>query len=193
MQIVDALPVHAPGIAAIYNNAVAHTTAVWNEQLVDADNRAAWLADRQAAGFPVLVAVGSADGAGSADGDGTSGAADGPAGTCEVLGYATYGPWRAFDGYRHTVEHSVYVRGDQRGRGLGRTLMEALLQRAATQGIHVMVAGIEAGNTGSLILHEKLGFEKVGHLPQVGTKFGQWLDLVFLQKTLDQREVPPGR
>lgn len=58
MQIVDAQPVHAPGIAGIYNNAVAHTTAVWNEQLVDADNRAAWLADRQAAGFPVLVALG---------------------------------------------------------------------------------------------------------------------------------------
>lgn len=193
MQIVDAQPVHAPGIAAIYNDAVAHTTAVWNEQLVDADNRAAWLADRQAAGFPVLVAVGSAGGAGSADGAGTSGAADGPAGTGEVLGYATYGPWRAFDGYRHTVEHSVYVRGDQRGKGLGRTLMEALLERAGTQGIHVMVAGIEAGNTGSLVLHEKLGFEKVGHLPQVGAKFGKWLDLVFLQKTLDQREAPPGR
>ena len=199
MQIVDAQPVHAPGIAAIYNDAVAHTTAVWNEQLVGADNRAAWLADRQAAGFPVLVALGSDDGAksadevgtsGAADGAGTSGAADGPAGTGEVLGYATYGPWRAFDGYRHTVEHSVYVRGNQRGKGLGRTLMEALLERAAAQGIHVMVAGIEAGNTGSLILHEKLGFEQVGHLPQVGTKFGKWLDLTFLQLMLDDRRQP---
>lgn len=141
----------------------------------------------------MLVALGSADAAETADGAARSGPADGPVGTGEVLGYATYGPWRAFDAYRHTVEHSVYVRGDQRGRGLGRTLMEALLERAAAQGIHVMVAGKEAGNTGSLILHEKLGFEKVGHPPQVGTKFGQWLDLVFLQKTLDQREVPPGR
>jgi phosphinothricin acetyltransferase len=107
-----------------------------------------------------------------------------------VLGYATFGDWRAWDGYRHTVEHSVYVRADRRGGGIGRALMAALIDRARGLGKHVMVAGIEAGNTGSIRLHEALGFRQVGLLPQVGAKFGVWLDLAFLQLVLDGREAP---
>ena len=168
MKIRDATPDDLPGILAIYNDAVAHTTAIWNDAPVDLPNRAAWLADRRRAGHPVLVV--------SRDG--------------EVLGYASFGDWRAFDGYRHTVEHSVYIRTDQRGAGLGRALMEALIARARSLGKHVMVAGIEAGNSGSIRLHERLGFIRVGLMPQVGTKFGRWLDLTFLQLTLDAREVP---
>ncbi|SFY37964.1 phosphinothricin acetyltransferase [Paracoccus pantotrophus] len=169
MDIRDAEDQHIDGITAIYNDAVAHTTAIWNETQVDAANRMAWLADRHRAGYPVLVAV---------DENGA------------VLGYASFGDWRAFDGYRHTVEHSVYVRGDQRGAGIGRTLMLALIERARDLGKHVMVAGIEAGNTASIRLHETLGFEQAGHLKQVGAKFGKWLDLAFLQLILDQRDVP---
>lgn len=160
------------GILAIYNDAVAHTTAIWNETLVDAANRAAWLAARERQGYPVLVAV---------DADGT------------VLGYASFGDWRAFEGYRHTVEHSVYVRRDQRGRGIGRALMAALIDSARALGKHVMVAAIEAENAASIRLHRALGFAPVGHLQQVGTKFGRWLDLVFLQLTLDARTDPDGR
>ena len=165
MQILDATADHAEGIAAIYNHAVVHTTAIWNERLVDADDRATWLAERQGGGFPVLVAL---------EDDGT------------VLGYATYGPWRPHDGYRHTVEHSLYVREGLRGRGTGSALLTALLERARAQGIHVMVAGIDAENEGSVRLHERFGFTRVGVLPQVGTKFGRWLDLAFLQLVLDQ-------
>lgn len=169
MDIRDAEDQHIDGITAIYNDAVAHTTAIWNETQVDAANRMAWLADRHRAGYPVLVAV---------DENGA------------VLGYASFGDWRAFDGYRHTVEHSVYVRGDQRGGGIGRALLLALIERARDLGKHVMVAGIEAGNTASIRLHETLGFEQAGHLKQVGAKFGKWLDLAFLQLILDQRDVP---
>ncbi|MDN5600809.1 MAG: N-acetyltransferase family protein [Brachybacterium sp.] len=169
MQILDATAQHAGGIAAIYNHAVEHTTAIWNERLVDAADRAAWLAERQGSGFPVLVAL---------EDDGT------------VLGYATYGPWRPHDGYRHTVEHSLYVREGLRGRGTGSALLTALLERARAQGIHVMVAGIDASNEGSVRLHERFGFTRVGVLPQVGTKFGRWLDLAFLQLVLDQ--APPA-
>lgn len=171
MDIRDATDSDLPGILAIYNDAVAQTTAIWNETLVDLANRAAWLADRQRAGYPVLVA--SRDGA--------------------VLGYASFGDWRAFDGYRHTVEHSVYVRTDQHGAGIGKALMLALIERARGLGKHVMVAGIEAGNTGSIRLHEKLGFTQAGFLPQVGTKFGKWLDLTFLQLQLDDRDDPDIR
>lgn len=171
MEVRDAGPGDVEGILAIYNDAVLHTTAIWNETTVDAANRAAWLADRQRAGYPVLVAAGPDGG---------------------VLGYASFGDWRPFDGYRHTVEHSVYVRADRRGEGLGAALMRALIVRARALGKHAMVAGIDAGNAGSIRLHRKLGFEEVGLLREVGTKFGAWLDLAFLQLTLDARTDPDG-
>src|SRR5690606_8706159 len=87
-------------------------------------------------------------------------------------------------------EHSLYVREGLRGRGTGSALLTALLERARAQGIHVMVAGIDAENDGSVRLHERFGFTRVGVLPQVGTKFGRWLDLAFLQLVLDQ--APPA-
>lgn len=137
--------------------------------MIDSVNRRDWLADRERAGYPVLVAT---------DADGS------------VLGYASFGDWRAWNGYRHTVENSVYVRADMRGNGIGKALMLDLIDRARAIGKHVMVAGIEARNEGSIRLHEKLGFETAGLLKQVGTKFGTWLDLAFLQLTLDQRANP---
>ena len=169
MIIQEAQERDLAGITEIYNDAVAHTTAIWNDVVVDEANRSEWVAAHRARGFPVLVAVE-------------------PGG--DVLGYATFGDWRAWDGYRHTVEHSVYVRADQRGRGIGATLLAELIERARGLGMHVMVAGIEAGNTGSVRLHERLGFENVGVLRQVGSKFGSWLDLVFLQLLLDERARP---
>lgn len=175
MHIKDAGAVDIDGITAIYNDAVTNTTAIWNEVEVDTANRAAWLTDRQRQGYPVLVAVDE------------SGA---------VLGYATFGDWRAFDGYRHTVEHSVYVQRDQRRSGVGYALMVELIDRARRLGKHVMIGAIEARNDASIRLHHKLGFESVGHLKEVGTKFGTWLDLTFLQLTLDRRndpDAPTGR
>lgn len=169
MEIRDAVAADIEGIAAIYNHAVVHTAAIWNDQVVDLANRAAWHADRVRQGYPVLVA---ADTAGA------------------VLGYATFGDWRPHDGYRHTVEHSVYVRFDARGQGIGEALMVALIARARAIGKHVMVAGIEAGNATSIRLHKKLGFAEVGLLPEVGMKFGKWLDLAFLQLVLDDRATP---
>lgn len=169
MQIRDAEDRDLEGITTIYNDAVEQTTAIWNETTIDVENRRAWLVDRRNAGYPVLVTVSDED---------------------KVLGYASFGDWRAWDGYRYTVEHSVYVRSDQRGAGIGKALMEALIGRAGDIGKHVMVAGIEAGNTGSIRLHQKLGFEQAGLIRQVGTKFGRWLDLAFLQLTLDSRADP---
>lgn len=165
MPIRDARPADAAAIMAIYNDAVQNTTAIWNDVLVDEANRRTWIAERQARGYPVLVATDEAD---------------------KVLGYASFGDWRAFDGYRHTVEHSVYVHAEGRGQGTGRRLMQALIARAQALGKHVMVAAIESGNTASVRLHERLGFVQTGHMPQVGTKFGRWLDLSFLQLQLDQ-------
>lgn len=169
MQIRDANDDDVAGITAIYNDAVVNTAAIWNETQVDIDNRKRWLQDRHGLGYPVLVAI---------DDRG------------EVVGYASFGDWRAFDGYRHTVEHSVYVRNDQYRGGIGRALMVELIERARLIGKHAMIAGIEASNVASIKLHEKLGFKQVGLLPEVGTKFGRWLDLAFLQLTLDRRTDP---
>ncbi len=109
-----------------------------------------------------------------------------------VLGYASFGDWRPFEGFRHTVEHSVYVRSDQRGNGLGPQLMAALIERARDGGKHVMVAAIESGNSASIRLHERQGFAITGQMPQVGVKFGRWLDLTFMQLTLNPGALPPA-
>ena len=169
MIIRDALPGDLETIAEIYNYAVLNTTAIFNDSTVDVANRAAWYADRQRLGYPVLVAV----------------AAEG-----SVTGYASFGDWRAFDGYRHTVEHSVYVHVDHRGKGIGEALLKALIVRARDIGKHVMIAGIESRNVGSIRLHEKLGFGSVEPIKQVGMKFGEWLDLTFMYLTLDDRPTP---
>ena len=168
MLIRDASPTDLGALRDIYNDAVLNTTAIWNEVAIDLDNRRAWLELRAQQGFPVLVAEDAG----------------------EVVGYASYGPWRAFDGFRETVEHSVYVRADQRGKGVGPQLMQALIDRARAQGLHVMVAAIESGNAASIRLHERLGFATTGQMPQVGQKFGRWLDLTFMQLVLDARDTP---
>jgi len=157
--IRDAAQADLHGIMEIYNDAVANTTAIWNDTLVDIENRRAWFEARKAKGFPVLVA--------QLDG--------------RVAGYASYGDWRAFDGYRFTVEHSVYVHRDFRGHGLGRRLMQELIEQAASNGVHVMIAAIESENAASIALHSALGFRIAGKFSEVGTKFGRWLDLTCME------------
>lgn len=170
MNIRHADHADCAAIAEIYNHAVRFTAAIWNDKIVDSDNRVQWMTQRQARHFPVIVALQDD----------------------QVVGYASYGDWRAFDGYRHTVEHSVYVHPDHQGKGIGQQLMAALIDIARERGVHVMIAGIETGNSGSVHLHHKLGFVITGQMPQVGTKFGRWLDLTFMQLQLDDRRDPDG-
>jgi L-amino acid N-acyltransferase YncA len=162
LTVRDALESDLPAVLAIYNDVVATTTAVYRDDPATLDDRAAWWRDRVAQGLPVLVAV---------DGD-------------EVVGFASFGDFRAWPGYRFTVEHSVHVRADHRGRGVGHALMVPLIERARALGKHVMVAGVDADNAGSIRFHQRLGFERAGHLREVGFKFGRRLDLVFLQRIL---------
>lgn len=152
------------GILEIYNDAVANTLAIFNETLVDLDNRKAWYVQRMSAGFPILVAERHG----------------------QVVGYASYGDWRAFEGFRHTREHSVYVRSDVRGGGIGRALMVELIEEAKRNKVHVLIAAIEGSNHASIRLHENLGFTHNGRFTEVGQKFGKWLDLVCMQLSLPQ-------
>jgi phosphinothricin acetyltransferase len=165
MRIRDAGPGDIEAITALANALLPTTTYEWTETLHTTDDRRAWLAAKAQAGMPLLVA----------DDDG------------DVVGWAGYDDFRdtaRWPGYRFTVEHSVHVRADRRGAGVGSALMQPLIARASALGKHVMVAGVDASNAASIRFHERLGFERVAHFKEVGFKFGRWLDLVFLQRFL---------
>lgn len=163
MEIRDAGVDDLPDLLAIYNDVIATSTAIYREQPTTLDDRVSWWRARVAQGYPVLVAT---------EQD-------------QVVGFASFGDFRAWPGYRFTVEHSVHVRADRRGTGVGTALMKPLLIRASALGKHVMVAGVDADNQPSLRFHERLGFVRVAHFHQVGFKFGRWLDLIFLQRLLE--------
>lgn len=162
MTIRDARDGDLPAMLDIYNDLIATTTAIYRDEPATLEERASFFRARVEAGYPVIVA------------EDESG----------IVGYATFGDFRAWPGYRFTVEHSVYARSDRRGAGVGGALMRELIARARSMGKHVMIGGVDADNTASLRFHERLGFEKVAHFKQVGYKFGRWLDLTFLQLML---------
>lgn len=163
MLLRDATQADLPAILAIYNDVIATSNAIYTETPATLEDRTAWLALRATQGYPVLVAD---------DGG-------------QVAGFASFGDFRPYPGYRHTVEHSVHIHRDWRGKGLGSLLTEALCERAAAIGKHVMVGAIDGANAGSIRMHEKLGFKEVGRMPEAAIKRGQWLDLVFMQRMLE--------
>jgi len=155
-------------ILLIYNQAIEKTTAVFEYRAHTIDMRREWFRAKAAGSRAVLVAVES--------------------GT--ILGFASYGPFRAWPAYKYSEELSVYVEEQARGRGIGTALVEALVAHARARDLHVLIAGITADNVASLRLHEKLGFVEVAHIREVGYKFGRWLDLKLLQILLDGPSHP---
>jgi phosphinothricin acetyltransferase len=160
--VCDATIGDLPEILAIYNEVIRNSTAVYSEIEFTPERGQIWLSGKVDQGFPFIV-VRDASG---------------------VVGFGTLGEFRAWPCYRHSVEHSLHVRADCRGRGIGRLLIGTLIARARALGKHVMIAGIDADNAVSIRLHESLGFKVVGHLHEVGRKFGRWLDLKFLELQL---------
>lgn len=160
---------HACAILDIFNEAIVNSTALYDYQQRTPAHMVAWFDAKRSGGFPV---IGVEDGAGT------------------LLAFGSYGTFRAWPAYKYTVEHSVYVHKDHRGKGLGRTVMQSLVDAARQHGVHAMVGAIDASNAGSIALHERLGFARVGTLPQVGFKFGRWLDLALYQRLLDTPAQP---
>ena len=161
MRIRDATKSDVPAILGIYNDVVTNTTAIYDEKPSTLEERQAWF-EARSKNFPVLV--------GELNG--------------EVVGFSTFGEWRSRWGYRFTVEHSVHVRADCRGKGFGRQLIEVLFPRAAAMNVHMMIAHIDSAAAASLRLHEKLGFKNVGTFREVGKMRGGWLSVVAMQKEI---------
>lgn len=152
-----------PAILDIYNDAILHTTSVYNYEAHTLAMRQEWFAHKQKDNLPILVAVQNE----------------------EVIGFSTYGPFRVWAAYKYTVEVSVYIHPEHRGKGIAKLLYPPLFAIAKEQQLHALVAGIDASNDASIRLHEHFGFKEVGHFKEVGYKFGRWLDLVFMQLILD--------
>lgn len=148
-----------PQILDIYNEVILHTTAVYDYEPHTLEMRKQWFTVKKEQGLPVFVAE-------EAD---------------RVLGLSSFGPFRAWAAYQYSVENSVYVAADARGKGIGKLLIPPLIESAKTLKMHTIIASIDATNTASLQLHRYFGFEEVAHFKEVGWKFGKWLDLKFLQ------------
>ena len=155
---------HAEAILDILNDAIVNSTALYDYVPRPREAMSTWFASKRSGGFPVVGAVDA---------------------TGRLLGFASWGTFRAFPAYKYTVEHSIYVHRDHRGRGLGERLLRELIRRAREAQLHVLVGCIDAANAGSIGLHTRLGFVHSGTMPQVGFKFGRWLDAAFYQLNLE--------
>ena len=166
--VMDCGPAQLEAIRAIYNDAIVHTTALYEYEPRSVEMMAAWHAAKVAAGLPVL-GIEAEPGV--------------------LAGFATWGPFRPYPAYKYAVEHSVYVDRRFRRQGHGRSLMEALVAAAVRHELHMLVGAIDATNAASIALHERLGFKRCGTIREAGFKFGRWLDLEFHQLLLPT----PGR
>lgn len=162
MEIRDAVEEDFAAVTSIYNEIVRNSTAIYNSQDVPVEERLAWWRERTAKGYPVVVGVESG----------------------LVVGFGTAGPFRSWPGYRYTVEGTIHLAQEARGRGLGRELLAVLVERSRAMGMHSMVAAIDSENEASLRFFAREGFVEVGRLPEVGWKFERWLTLVLLQRML---------
>ncbi len=170
MNIVSCVPArHSAAILSIFNDAIANSTALYDYKPRAPESMVTWFEAKMRGRYPVIGIENE---------------------TGELMGFASYGPFRAWPAYKYSVEHSIYVDAKCRGRGLGRVLLKEIIAAAQDQDYHVMVGGIDAANAVSIHLHESLGFEHCGTVKQAGFKFGRWLDLAFYQLILRTPATP---
>lgn len=165
MQFVECtFDAHASQILDIFNDAILNSTALYDYKPRTPESMIGWFRTKEINHFPVIGAIDEQK---------------------TLLGFASYGTFRAWPAYKYSVEHSVYVHKDHRGYGIGKSLLQQLISAAKTQQYHLMIGGIDTNNLASIKLHEHLGFTHAGTIKQAGFKFGQWLDLGFYQLILE--------
>ena len=169
MKIIRCEPTHASAILAILNEAIVSSTALYDYAPRTPAMMQAWFEAKTKGRFPVIGVVNDAN---------------------ELLGFASYGIFRAWPAYKYSVEHSVYVDTRFRNQGLGKILLRELIDVATTQDHHMLIGGIDAANTASISLHRSLGFAHCASIKQAGFKFGRWLDLEFYQLILSSPSRP---
>lgn len=152
-----------PAILEIYNEAVLNTTASADYEPRSPESRYEWFEEHARGGYPIFVATDEAG---------------------EVVGWSSLSRYKERYGYRFSTENSIYIHANRRGQGVGKLLMPPLIERAREMGLHAILAGISADNEASLRLHAQFGFEKVAHFKETIYKFGQWLDVVYMEKLL---------
>ncbi|KAJ9111376.1 hypothetical protein QFC19_001144 [Naganishia cerealis] len=162
----DAVAEDLPEILEIYNHAILHTTAQWDYQPHTLERRTEWFHSAKQAGYPVIVVREANDA------------------SRKILGWGCLGSFHAKEGYKYTVEDSIYVGQGCQGKGVGKSLLSALIARAREMGMKCMVAEIEADHSISIKMHAKEGFVEAGRLPNAGFKFDRWLDLLIMQLML---------
>ncbi len=160
-----------PEIMEIFNEAIVHSTALYDYKPRTMEFMNEWYTEKQLGNYPIIGLFDSMD---------------------LLLGFASYGSFRIRPAYKYTVEHSVYVRVDQRGKGFGSELLKEIIRFAEIQDYHVLIGGIDASNQVSIHIHEKEGFVLNGIIYEAGFKFGRWLDLAFYQRILKTPKNPVG-
>lgn len=169
MNIRDALEPDLDSITSIYNHVLTHSTAIYNDRPASLEDRIRWWRARLDQGYPVLVAENDTG----------------------ILGFASFGDFRSWPGYRFTVEGTIHVHHEARCQGVGTALLTALIDRARARDKHIMIAGVDSENAASIRFLECFGFERAGHLPEVGFKFNRFLSLDFLHYWITPPTLPP--
>ena len=160
---------HAEAILGIFNDAIINSAALYDYKPRTIEMVTAWFDAKSKGHYPVIGIENEAG---------------------DLMGFASYGMFRAWPAYKYSVEHSVYVDARFRGRGVGRSLLKEIIAAAQGQNYHILVGGFDAGNLASIRLHESVGFTYCGTIRQAGFKFGQWLDLSFFQLILSTPSQP---
>jgi phosphinothricin acetyltransferase len=151
-----------PAMREIFNEVLRNSNSIYREEEVSLEERYTWFDEKTDHGFPIF---------GAYEGE-------------KLIGYAGYGTWRAAQGYRKSVELTIYVESSYRAKGIGSKLMQRIIEQAKSDGFHVMIGAIDAENRGSIEFHKRFGFTETARMPEVALKNGKWLDLVFMQKLL---------
>jgi len=159
VKIRNATMVDLPSILKIVNYEIEHTTSIYDYEKRSLKDQTDWYKNKISEKMPVILAVENGD----------------------ILGYGTFGIFRPWDGYQFSVEHSIYLDKNSRGKGTGKIIMSELIDFAKKKGFHTMIAGVDANNTKSIKFHTNFGFREVGRFNQIGYKFEKWLDLIFMQ------------
>ena len=166
LRIRDAKKEDLPTILKIVNFEIEHTTAIYDYDKRNLEYQTAWFEKKKKEKMPVIIAEENG----------------------KVIGFGTFGIFRPWDGYQFSVEHSIYLDKDSRGRGSGKKIMKELIRLAIELGFHTMIAGVDANNVDSIKFHHDFGFKEVGRFNQIGYKFEKWLDLIFMQLFLKEHK-----